>query len=52
LISEINEINDKLDKEAAEFYDGGYSFEDCNKSLIDELVVLQDELKVVLNQIK
>ena len=52
IIFEINSINKELDKERANFYDGGYSFEECNKYKIKELVVLQDELKTLLKEIQ
>lgn len=52
LISEINTINKELDKERANFYDGGYSFEECHEFEIKELVVLQDELKTLLKEIQ
>jgi len=52
LILEINTINKELDKEQADFYDGGYTFEECNKCKIDELVGLQNELKDLLKVIK
>jgi hypothetical protein len=51
LILEINIINNELDKERDNFYDGGYSFEECNECKINELVDLQNELKVYLKEI-
>lgn len=45
LINEINSINKQLDKERANFYDGGYSFEECNKYTIEELEKLETEFK-------
>jgi hypothetical protein len=52
VISEINTINKELDKERADFYDGGYSFEECNEYKIKELVDLQNELKGLLKEIQ
>jgi hypothetical protein len=52
LILEINTINKELDKERSDFYDGGYSFEECNSHKIEELVDLQNELKGLLKDIK
>ena len=52
VISEINAINKELDKEKADFYDGGYSFEECNEYKINELVNLQNELKGLLKEIQ
>ncbi len=52
VIFEINTINDELNKERAAFYDGGYSFEECNEYKIKELVNLQNELKVLLKTIQ
>ena len=52
VISEINRINEELDKERASFYDGGHSFEKCNEYKINELVDLQDELKGLLKAIQ
>jgi hypothetical protein len=52
LILEINTINNELDKERARFYDGGYSFEECNDYKIKELVDLQNELKGLLKKIQ
>lgn len=51
LILEINTINKELDKERADFYDGGHSFEECNEYKIKELVDLQNELKGLLKEI-
>jgi hypothetical protein len=48
VIFEINALNKKLDKEHANFYDGGYSFEECNSTDIEDLVNLQNELKFLL----
>lgn len=45
LINEINSINKQLDKERANFYYGGYSFEECNKYTIEELEKLETEFK-------
>ena len=52
VILEINTINNELDKERADFYYGGYSFEECNKYKIKELVDLQNELKGLLKEIQ
>ena len=52
VILEINTINKELDKEKADFYYGGYSFEECNSNKINELVDLQNELKVLLKEIQ
>jgi hypothetical protein len=41
LIQRINELNEFLDKEKESFYDGGYSFEECYSTQINELVDLQ-----------
>jgi hypothetical protein len=51
VILEINTINKELEKERADFYDGGYSFEECNGYKIKELVDLQNELKGLLKEI-
>ena len=48
LVLKINEMNCQLDKEASDFYDGGYSFEECNKSQIEELTELQNEFKTLI----
>lgn len=52
VIEAITEANKSLDKERASFYDGGRSFEECNKSEIEQLVELQKELKVLLKEIQ
>ncbi len=52
VILEINSINNQLDKERVDFYDGGYSFEECNSTIINELVQLQNELKRLLKEIQ
>jgi hypothetical protein len=52
VILEINTINDRLDRERASFYDGGYSFEECNECEIKKLVDLQNELKSLLKEIQ
>ena len=52
VILEINTINKGLDEERADFYDGGYSFEECNSTKIKELVDLQNELKGLLKEIQ
>lgn len=52
VILEINTINKEFDKERADFYDGGKSFEDCNEYKIKELVDLQNELKGLLKEIQ
>jgi hypothetical protein len=52
VIFQINTINNELDKERAGFYDGGYSFEECNEYKIKELVDLQNEMKVLLKDIQ
>jgi hypothetical protein len=52
LISHINIINARLDKERAEYYDGGYSFEELNAHTIKELVDMQDELKALLKELQ
>ena len=52
VILEINTINKELDKEKADFYEGGYSFEECNSTKIKELVDLQNELKCLLKEIQ
>jgi hypothetical protein len=52
VILEINTINKELDKERVDFYDGGYSFEECNSTKINELVDLQNELKGLLKEIQ
>jgi hypothetical protein len=52
VIEAITETNKLLDKERANFYDGGHSFEECNKSEIEQLVELQNELKVLLKEIQ
>jgi hypothetical protein len=51
LVTEINDINQELDKEKHLFYDGGNSFEECNKYKIQELVLLQDEFKILLKKL-
>lgn len=51
VIFEIKTINKELDKEREDFYDGGYSFEECNSTKINELVDLQNELKGLLKEI-
>jgi hypothetical protein len=45
LVTEINDINQELDKEREVFYDGGNSFEECNQDKIEEIVSLQNEMK-------
>jgi len=51
VVVDINEMNKELDDEKRSFYDGGMSFEECNRYKIDEIVVLQNELKDLLKVI-
>jgi hypothetical protein len=51
LVVEINEINNKLEKEKSNFYDGGHSFEEIMESEIAVLEKLQTELKELLKWI-
>ena len=48
LIVKINEKNEYLKQEKYKFYDGGYSFDECYKFDIKELIKMQDELKVLI----
>lgn len=43
LVDEINSLNKNLKKERDDFYDGGHSFEDCYKSDLENLDILQNE---------
>lgn len=52
LVSEINSLNKYLNKERSNFYDGGHSFEEIEKSNIEDLVSMQTELKEIINTIK
>jgi len=52
LVAEINEINKELDEEKSNYYNGGYSFEECNKYKIDQLCELQSELKEIIKYIQ
>lgn len=52
LILEINTINKELDEERINFYYGGYTFEECNQTKINQLVELQNELKQILKEIQ
>ena len=45
LITEINSANEVLIKASAEFYYGGYSFEECTASDMENLTALQNEFK-------
>lgn len=51
LIEQINNINKTLDESAENFYDGGTSFNDCNKYEIDILTELQDEFLSTLDDL-
>jgi hypothetical protein len=51
IVENINDLNKKLDKERESFYDGGYSFEECNSVLIEDLVKLQNEFKILIGKI-
>jgi hypothetical protein len=51
IVENINDLNKKLDKERENFYDGGYSFEECNSVLIEGLVKLQNEFKILIGKI-
>jgi len=48
LVNQINELTIILEKEKGNYYDGGYSFEEVNSSLIKDIVDLQDELKTLI----
>jgi len=48
LVAEINLANEALVKASANFYHGGYSFEECNSYTIEELTSLQNEFKELL----
>lgn len=48
LIGEIKEINEQLDNERSDFYDGGHSFEDCNRFLFEELKEKEEEFTKIL----
>lgn len=52
LVPQINKMNRDLDKARDNFYDGGYSFEDCYEHVIKDLVELQNEFKEVLKDIQ
>ncbi len=51
VISEINSLNRELSKERDNFYDGGYSFEECHERQLKDLVDLQNEFKGLLKEI-
>lgn len=51
LVTEIAEMNKKLDKERENFYDGGRSFEECNSYDLEELVKMQYELRRIIKKI-
>lgn len=47
----IAKINEDLDRERENFYDGGHSFEECNSHTIQELVELQDEFRALFRKL-
>lgn len=51
LVLQINKLNKKLDKEYADFYSAGYTFEECFSCEIKELDDAQKELKSLLKEI-
>ncbi len=51
LVTEINELNDDLNKQSADFYDGGYSFEEVYQSDLAKLQTKQEELRTLLKEI-
>ena len=48
IVAEINRLNEILDKEKANYYDGGYTFEECHSIQINELKVAQEECQELL----
>lgn len=48
VVERINEINDKLDKEREEFYDGGWSFDHQYRVDIEELQGYEDEFRKLI----
>ncbi len=48
----INELHGILTKEYNQFYDGGYSFEECNYSIFEELVMLEEEFLIIIKRLK
>lgn len=44
----INDLNKEITNKRLDFYDGGTSFEECNKELLQEMKDLQIELKTLL----
>lgn len=51
LVSLINELNAKLQREYAAFYDGGHSFEECYATDIAERDAAQTELSEIIREI-
>lgn len=51
LVTKINELNDYLQKESANFYDGGHSFEEVYSSDLEELKAAQEELEIIIKTI-
>ena len=51
VVVQINELNRELDKENVNYYAGGTSFEEINKSLINDIKDLETEFKVLLKEI-
>lgn len=51
LVTEINELNLNLRKQSANFYYGGYSFEEVYQYELAELQKKQDKLRTLLKEI-
>ena len=51
LVAEINELNLNLRKQSANFYDGGYSFEEVYQYELAELQKKEDKLRTLLKEI-
>lgn len=48
----INELHGILTKKHHQFYNGGYSFEECNSSIFEELVMLEEEFLIIIKRLK
>lgn len=52
LTKRINKIHKEIEKESEDFYSGGYSFEEANGFLIEQLPELETEFLEILNRLK
>lgn len=52
VVSEINTLNDKLDKERSKFYDGGSSFDYQYRVDIEDLQAYEDEFRKLIKKVQ